>query len=324
MILLYIFIIKYNLNTMIYTQQDPGPWFSWSKRPENKKLPVLEAKRKYLKEQLLYEQQFADFVAQQQAIQSDSNQGSGLFLNKSESTVIQLSPTLQSITGNTQSLYVTFKDDVVVTGSPRITATNNQAGGGSAATFLFTHKGLVSGTTNVVEFIHIHPATANNNAGIAANTPISGSKLFDGMDTSSLTTPTEGDYTVLASITQGSGGDAGVSAASVSCSVSISALQTVTDFKIGSFGTSKLCPGNQVTIAGSDLGGGGSLVSAISASNLLGDTISIGQQNIDLNGGSISTTSTQFNTIINNKIKRQGAQPNLFVVGSNTKTAVAS
>ena len=43
---------------MIYTAENPGEWHQWKQKTANKNLPLNEAKRKYLKEQLLFEDQY--------------------------------------------------------------------------------------------------------------------------------------------------------------------------------------------------------------------------------------------------------------------------
>ena len=47
---------------MIYTSENPGPWQKWITKPENAKLNIQEARSKYLKEQLLFEQQYQDLL----------------------------------------------------------------------------------------------------------------------------------------------------------------------------------------------------------------------------------------------------------------------
>ena len=54
---------------MIYTANDPGNWAIWKTKKGNKDLPLHEATQKYRKEKLLFEQQYMDFVATQEAIQ---------------------------------------------------------------------------------------------------------------------------------------------------------------------------------------------------------------------------------------------------------------
>ena len=62
----------------IYTQDSPGDWQDWVKLPRNKNIPILEAKQKFLNEQLLHENQYQSFVQQQVAIQTQNAQTGGL------------------------------------------------------------------------------------------------------------------------------------------------------------------------------------------------------------------------------------------------------
>ena len=50
---------------MIYTSENPGPWQKWITKPENAKLNIQEARSKYLKEQLLFEQQYQNYMINQ-------------------------------------------------------------------------------------------------------------------------------------------------------------------------------------------------------------------------------------------------------------------
>ena len=46
---------------MIFTQQDPGHWLTFSKRADNINLPIQELTRKYNKEKLLFENYITNF-----------------------------------------------------------------------------------------------------------------------------------------------------------------------------------------------------------------------------------------------------------------------
>ena len=63
---------------IIYTTPDPGDWHSWLKRDGNKSLPLKEAKVKYLKEQLVFQDQMSyhyNYVNRLNALASDGSQG---------------------------------------------------------------------------------------------------------------------------------------------------------------------------------------------------------------------------------------------------------
>lgn len=300
----------------MYKHEDPGHWLNWLKKPENANLNIVEAKQKYLKEQLLFEQQFNSFVEAARAVQASVTEG-GTILNGVVSTNFNPSPVFQSITGNTQTMDVYFKMPVDVTGTPTITVTNNQAGGGSAATFTYDYA---SGTgTDQLVFEHVHPASPNNDAGAAANVLPQFKQLYNSITTQP-TTATAGTY-VGETLTwaQGTGGTGG---GDVLVTIVVGDLEIVDSVFTDAINLSSFSPGNTLTLAGSNLGGTGNLVITLTADDLEGDVISVGEQSIALNGGSISTKPG--NTITTDTIRRQGSQPDLVVIGDNTKTVVAS
>ena len=56
---------------------DPGPWQYYVNRPDNVGLPIMEVKDKYMREQLLFEQNL-NFIQQQQLIMSNASSGGGV------------------------------------------------------------------------------------------------------------------------------------------------------------------------------------------------------------------------------------------------------
>lgn len=301
----------------MYKQENPGHWLNWLKKPENSKLPVLEAKQKYLREQLMYEQQYNSFVEAQRAVQLNVTKGGTVFNGIVDTFLVQ-TPIFQSITGNTQSLKVNFKLPVTVSGTPTVTATNSQSGGGSAATFAYSYA---SGTgTKSLTFEHVHPASANNDAGAAANVLTQDKDLFSSITTQPTTATADtyvGETMVYAAGTGGTGGS------NVTATIVVGDLEEVTSVIVTDNDSGVFSPGNTLTLAGSNLGGSGNFVVTLTADNLTGDVISIGSQTLALNGGSISTINS--NTFTNDTIRRQGVQPSLGVPdGKNTKIVVAS
>tara|TARA_R110002153_G_scaffold226097_1_gene378729 strand:+ start:1070 stop:1975 length:906 start_codon:yes stop_codon:yes gene_type:complete len=301
----------------MYKQENPGHWLNWLKKPENSRLSVLEAKQKYLKEQLIYEQQYNSFVEAQRAVQLNVVNGGTIF-NGIVDTFLVLTPVFQSITGNTQSIKVNFKLPVTVSGTPTVTATNSQSGGGSAATFSYSYA---SGTgTKSLTFEHVHPASANNDAGAAANVLTQDKDLFSSITTQPTTATADtyvGETMVYAAGTGGTGGS------NVTATIVVGDLEEVTSVIVTDNASGVFSPGNTLTLAGSNLGGSGNFVVTLTADNLTGDVISIGSQTLALNGGSISTVNSDGFT--NDTIRRQGIQPNLGIPdGKNTKTVVAS
>jgi hypothetical protein len=57
---------------------DPGPWQYYVNRPDNVGLPIMEVKDKYMREQLLFEQNL-NFIQQQRMMMSNESSGGGVF-----------------------------------------------------------------------------------------------------------------------------------------------------------------------------------------------------------------------------------------------------
>ena len=53
---------------MIFTTPHPGSWQDFMRKPENNKLSIQEATRKYREQLLLFEQQYSTFIQQQQMV----------------------------------------------------------------------------------------------------------------------------------------------------------------------------------------------------------------------------------------------------------------
>ena len=60
------------------TSDHPGPWQHYLNRRDNVGLPIMEVKSKYIKEQLLFEQQM-NFMHHQQMLMSQQSSGGGVF-----------------------------------------------------------------------------------------------------------------------------------------------------------------------------------------------------------------------------------------------------
>ena len=48
---------------MVFTTQHPGPWKEFINRPQNRNLPIMEVRQKYLKEQLDFENQLSTYLS---------------------------------------------------------------------------------------------------------------------------------------------------------------------------------------------------------------------------------------------------------------------
>jgi hypothetical protein len=302
---------------MIYTANDPGNWAIWKTKEGNKDLPLHEATQKYRKEKLLFEQQYMDFVATQEAIQRQQAQTGGTSLNGVTSVDFDALPVFQTNTGNTQTLKVKFSKPVLVTGSPLVTLANNQFGGGTAATFNYTYS--AGSSTNELIFQHIHPTAAVASQGFSANIVAINSNLAPIGIIVQPGTPTNGDYTFSADTNYTTSGDG--NGLSLQVAISGGNITSVICTTIGN----DFIPGEIITFADGFLGGGstgGSIT--VAASALRADTVSFAAgSTVTLNSGTITTGDGTFNTQLNNIARRQGT-PALDFTSTSTKTGVPS
>mgnify|MGYP001557598477 CR=1 FL=1 len=74
----------------MFTINHPGSWQSYVNRPDNKGLNIMEVRDKYLREQLLFEQQM-NFQIQQQMLSSMAASGGGPIqsINPSENSYVE-------------------------------------------------------------------------------------------------------------------------------------------------------------------------------------------------------------------------------------------
>jgi hypothetical protein len=303
---------------IIYTTPDPGNWSQWKQKPENKSLPLNEAKQKYLKEQLLFEDQYTNFVATQQAIQQQKAQTGGTSLNGVTEVVFDALPVFQTNTGNTQTLKVFFAKPVLVTGSPLVTVANNQFGGGTAATFNYTYS--AGSSTNRLEFQHIHPTAAVASQGFSANVVENGVDLVSaGGTVVQPGTPTNGSYNFVANTNYTTSGDG------VQIAMTVEVVGgNIIEVNVTAIGE-EFIPNEIITFAAGSLGAsstGGSVT--VVASVLQADTVSFAAGSaVALNSGTIKTGDGSFNTQYNDINRRQGT-PALGFTSTSTKTGVAS
>ena len=301
---------------MIYTAENPGEWHQWKQKTANKNLPLNEAKRKYLKEQLLFEDQYTNFALTQQAIQQQRAQTGGTSLNGIKSVAFDASPVFQTNTGNTQTLKVIFAKPVLVTGSPLVEVANNQFGGGTAATFDYAYS--AGSSTNELTFQHIHPTAAVTSQGFSANVVAIGSNLAP---IGTIVQPTNAinDIYELTDTDYTTSGDGN----GLSLQVEIDGNQITS--VICTTNGNDFIPGEVISFANGSLGGtsvGGSITVATSA--LRADTVSFAAgSTVTLNSGTITTGDGSFNTQYNDINRRQGT-PALDFNSTSTKTGVAS
>tara|TARA_Y100000114_G_scaffold114540_1_gene108590 strand:+ start:15519 stop:16448 length:930 start_codon:yes stop_codon:yes gene_type:complete len=306
----------------IIHSKDPGPWLSWVKRPENRNLHINEARVKFKREQILFNEQQNSYIAsqifqnQQKAIQADQAPNAGVTLNKVMNVSFNATPVFTSITACDPELTVKFKWPVVVTGTPTITVNNSQAGGGSAATFTYEYKSG-SGTSSLI-FDHNHGSFPANNGGASANVISLGIDLVaTGATVGTITDATDGVYAAPTYTETGGNGllDMQVTVAS----------NEITSAVVTTAGATYQ-PGDILTFNAGQLGAsstGGTIT--LAKDNFTGDVISLPGQTIALSGGSIQTfAGGEFNTLISDCIRRQGPVPPLsFIAQSSTTTVVA-
>ena len=305
----------------IIHSKDPGPWLSWRKQPENKNLNINEARVKYKKEQILFNEQQNSYIAsqifqqQQQALQSDVAPNAGFTPNEIVSAVLNQTPAFTTISAVTASIDVQFKLPVTVTGEPTITVQNDQAGGGSAASFNYTYR---SGSgTEYLKFEHNHPAYPANNGGASANVLSIGVDLVaTGASVGTITNATDGVYAAPTYTETGGNGllDMQVTVASNEITSAVVTAEGAT-----------YQPGDVITFNAAQLGAGSSGGTiTLAKDNFTGDVISLEAQTIALNGGTIHTGGGPFNTQVQDTINRQGLTPPLvFGTQTVTQTVVA-
>ena len=257
--------------------QDPGNWSLFLKRKDIKDLPLMEAKRKYLKEQLEYESfmnmQLARLEMNRQSLLVQGGAGNPDSFEDITSWMWNNSGQLDVSDGFTSTIQFEFQSDIDFVNSGtdlvHVLVPNGQQGNGTAATVPYTASNVIE-ADNVVQFTYIQAPSANGTGVIGANELAVSTELF-GSITSSPTPPAEGTYTtVTGTWATGTGGTGGQD---VAATIQVSALQTVTSIVITNNSSGVFQPGNTLTFAGSDLGGGGSLVVTLQEADITGDVV---------------------------------------------------
>ena len=271
---------------------DPGNWQSFVLREDVKSLPVSEQKKKFLTEQL----QFEDFTAQQLYLQSNSlnqlnnqlHQGGDIVGNKVESAdFIGAFPVNLSVT---QQLIVRFTKPVqVVGGVPFIDTINGQQGGGSLATIRYTYDStLNSGLT--LKFVFTHAA----NAGEVDKDVISvGTNLVSGGTVVQPTGAIFASYPAAVYTTDSAAGTGVVFTATIDAGLQLVILNVTSqgsNYKVGDIFTFA----NDALGVGST---GGSV--AVTAVNLTGDILTLAGTSINENGGEIYNVGNSISVPLN-------------------------
>ena len=292
----------------------PGDWRTFLKRNDISSLPLQEQKKKYLQEQL----QFDDFVSQQAISQqlafnslSAQNRVAGNKENKVINAAFSSTPALQSITTNTTFIDIIFENPVLVDtsgGTPTISVTNGKEGGGSVSPVIYTYVANAS-QSKTVRFSHTHPATATNDGGIAAHVIAVGANLA-GSASGTISGGAAAPYNGVPFT-----GVAGVSDIVANCILDGGGVLSEISFVSQTTAAYAFKPGDQLTIDAAALGSGGTgtITVTIATGDLTGDILTMVGSTIAENGGEIYSAANN-----------PDAQLNLSYTSTSTKTAVAS
>ena len=294
--------------------ESPGDWQSFLKRNDVRNLTLQEQKKKYLVEQL----QFEDFISQQAISRqlafnslSAQNRVAGAKENKVINAVFNATPALQSITTNTTFIDIVFQNPVLVDNSggvPTISVTNGKEGGGSVSPVVYTYVNNAS-QSKLVRFSHTHPATATNDGGIAAHVIAVGANLAgsaSGTISGGVANPYNGvPFTGLA----------GVSDIVANCILDGGGVLSEISFVSQATPSYAFKPGDQLTIDAAALGSGGTgtVTVTLIAADLTGDVLTMVGSTIAENGGEIYSAANN-----------PSVQLDLSYTSTSTKTAVAS
>ena len=271
---------------------DPGPWQSFVLRGDNVGKPINEITQKYLNEQL----QFENFISMEQQIQLQQYQNKGPLIESTpeiNNTVLSIAfggDDLETISGFTNAeLNVTFEYDVNVTGTPFIEVNNAQDGDGAATSVDYEYS---SGDgTNILTFVYQQgAAVTNTQSDVGAYDFAAEYSGIPTTATNTLSNISPATYTFVPGTWAAGSVSGDTSGGNITLSVTVGAANAVTNITtfVQTLGD-RFTPGNTITVAGSDLGEGGSgtYVFTIQTSMLRGDVNDLNGTSIDLNGGSI-------------------------------------
>ena len=294
----------------MYGAQDPGNWQSFLKRQDNTGLPIMEAKSKYLMEQMNFDNMM-NFQSQ--------NHVAGIPANPIVSVAFS-GATLATVTGFTSDITVTYTHPVSVSGgTPQLSVANDQIGGGSTTTVDYDYS---SGTgTTALVFQYIQAANLNGLLPVGSGKMSTGSTDLANVVQATLTsntldaaTPNAALTGVSGVVTVGTGGNTAFE--DVVMTLDIAADGTVSSAlvtSVASEATSYFVPGNVVTIDGAtEIPGAtsGTIVYTLLAGALVNDIIT-SPQAYTMNGAEILTTSVS-------------RPPAVELLAQDSKTSIAS
>ena len=260
----------------MYGAQDPGNWQSFTNRPDVKNLPLMEQKSRFLREQNDY----------QNLMESVRAQVNVAGINDNPIVSVAFAGDIDTITGFTSQLLVTYTFPVTIEGSsPVITVANGQQGGGSAASISYDYN-AGSSTLVTLRFDYVQSASATNTGAIAANVISVGVDLVGqgGTVVNPTGTVVDGDYSLDGTgyTTDGSG-----TGATFAITISAGVIDIVAPTVAGTL----FIPGEIITFNNAVFGAG-SLGGSISVdyTALTGDILSLSGKN-SIEGGVVSNIS---------------------------------
>ena len=307
---------------LYHNAESPGEWQSFIKRNDIRNLSLQEQKKKYLIEQL----QFDDFVSQQLISRqlafnslSAQNRVAGNIDNKVINAVFNATPTLQTITENTTFIDVVFQNPVLVDdsgGVPTISVTNGKQGGGSVSPVVYTYVNNAS-QSKLVRFSHTHPASPNNDGGIAAHV-IRDGEYLDGAVTSNTLSGIPGGgvsaTNVVFTAAQGTGGT-GFQNITADVSFNLPGTEIAIIEFVASASAATYSPGQTLTATAAQigLGGTGEVVITLRDRDCQPDILTMVGSTIAENGGEIYSAANN-----------PGAQLDLSYTSTSTKISSAT
>lgn len=288
---------------IVYTTPDPGEWYDWVRKDENRNLPLKEARRKFLKEQLEFQDQIAyhyQYVNRLNVLKSDGAQGAlhginnGIKSVQFQNTPLIVGPNSGTFLGVTASFFDAVR---VEGGNILIQVASNQAGGGdltdSERVTPFTVATFDGVGNNGLElYFSTHdipgvPLYDTNNEYLAA-TLLSGSVDFANADSGTATGMTGGDEgRVVLTYSASYGGEGTSTGVNVSASYLVNGggtdfVNMIVDTEQSS--SVVYAAGDVFTLntATQGLGGTGTLSWTVGVEDLTGDTLSFGTGSLSL------------------------------------------
>lgn len=262
----------------MYGAQDPGNWQSFTNRPDVKNLPLMEQKSRFLREQ-------NDYQNLMESVRAQVNVGG--INNNPIVSVAFAGDDLDTITGFTSQLLVTYTFPVTIEGSsPVITVANGQQGGGSAASISYGYN-AGSSTLVTLRFDYVQSASATNTGVIAANVISVGVDLVGqgGTVVNPTGTVVDGDYSL--DLGTGYTTDGNGTGATFAVTVSGGAIDIVAPTIAGTlFIPDEIITFNDAVFGAGSLGGSIS----VDYTALTGDILSLSGKN-SIEGGVVSNVS---------------------------------